>query len=507
MQFFPNLVPSNSDSPTGESIKTPAGLQKLISRRVEIALNWILLIGFIGNFTSIKQDLYRPIDMAFSVYYAIWFVTMFVLLRKGKAETTFKLFCWGYWSYACLKALTVAGMHSPIIGSIAPLIIVTAWVHSKRAAILMLVLSVVYYGVLAQLESNAMLNPPLIRSSADLFVFYSMTAIAFMGIGLMIVDNAKTLMSTSTNLAAELTTNVNELRASQVELSRLNEELEQRVSQRTADLEQANHALTDTLQKLTATQRQLMDQEKMASLGSMVAGISHELNTPIGNALTIASMLEAKSGQVTEQVQNGKLSKSALENFLQDLNESSKILLRSVRRAVDLIQSFKRVAVDQTSEYRRTFSLREVVNDHVATFAPNLHHTGIMIAVEIADDIVCDSFPGALGQIIGNLIQNASIHGLTNSTTGKITISAQQNGEVVRLTVSDNGTGMPAHILSRIFDPFFTTRLGQGGSGIGLSICRRIATSILDGDLVAVSAPDQGATFTLTFRNVASGKL
>ena len=445
--------------------------------------------------------------MAFSIYYALWLIGMFILLRMRRTSQAFKLFCWGYWSYACLKALTVAGIHSPIIGSIAPLIMVTAWVHSKRASVLMLSLSVAFYAIVVYLENHGLLYANLQRSSTDLLVFYSMTAIAFLGIGLMIVDNAKTLMATSTKLAHELARKVDELQVSQVKLSTLNEELETRVLQRTADLEQANQTLTATLQQLTMTQRQLMDQEKMASLGSMVAGISHELNTPIGNALTITSVLETRSAEISAQVQVGKISKSVLGNFLADLNESSKILLRSLQRAADLIQSFKRVAVDQTSEYRRTFLLNEVVSDHLEAFSAKLQRAGIAVEINIAGDIFCDSFPGALGQIIANLIQNVLIHALADSDNGKLMISAQQTGPMVTLTASDNGVGMPAHVLSRIFDPFFTTRLGKGGSGIGLSISRRIATSILDGDLTAASTPGHGSTLTLTFQSVATGKI
>lgn len=229
------MILENPDTTKSGTEKLAEGLvsgadriQQLISRRVKIALSWILLIGFIGNFTSIEQDLYRPIDMAFSVYYAVWLATMFILLRKGWVTQTFKLFCWGYWSYACFKSLTVAGMHSPILGSIAPLIMVTAWVQSKRASILMLALSMAFYAVLAELENTGILGEPLARTATDLFIFYSMTAIAFLSIGLMIVDNAMTLMSTSTRLAEELASNVNELKASQIELNNLNAQLEQR---------------------------------------------------------------------------------------------------------------------------------------------------------------------------------------------------------------------------------------------------------------------------------------
>lgn len=486
----------------------PSGhLQTLISRRMEMALSWILVVGLVGNFASIRQDLYRPVDMAFSIYYACWLIAMFVLLKLHHVRQTFKLFCWGYWSYACLKALTVAGLHSPIIGSVAPLIMVTAWVHSKRAATVMLLMSVGYYGTLLWLDHYNLLYAHLVRSSEDLFVFYSLTAAAFLGIGLMIVDNTSTLMSATTNMADELTRKVAELQSSQIKLSTLNEELEQRVLQRTADLSQANQALTDTLQRLTITQRQLMDQEKMASLGSMVAGISHELNTPIGNALTTASVMEAKSTQIASRVQDGSIKKSEILNFFSDLNDSSAIQLRSLSRAVDLIQSFKRVAVDQTSEFRRVFQLQQLVRDHVDTFASTLQRAGIEIDIDVPDDITCDSFPGPLGQILGNLIQNTLIHAQLEPGQGRVHISARQEHTKVTVVVADNGAGMPPHVLSRIFDPFFTTRLGQGGSGIGLSISRRIATSILDGDLLAESTPGEGSTFTLTMQSVASGKI
>lgn len=276
--------------------------------------------------------------------------------------------------------------------------------------------------------------------------------------------------------------------------------LEMRVVDRTTEL-------SDALSDLQVMQNELVHSEKLASLGALVAGISHELNTPIGNALTAATTAKHYVRQFRAQLESGAVKRSSLDSFLDASEEMSDVVARSSDRAAALIESFKKVAVDQTSERRRSFDLREVVGDVIETLRPGLKRRVSSFDIDIADDILCDSYPGPLEQIITNLVQNAALHAFEGRSDGRVRLSAETAGEHIVLNVDDDGSGMEPHVLTHIFDPFYTTRLGQGGSGLGLSISRRIATSVLEGDLRCSSTPGRGTRFTLRFARVASGKL
>lgn len=284
-----------------------------------------------------------------------------------------------------------------------------------------------------------------------------------------------------------------------VALHDANEVLEQRVAARTAEL-------TRTLEQLRSAQLVLLENEKLAALGSMVAGISHELNTPIGSAVTITSSLKASVTLVSGQLANGTLRKSDLESHMRDVLEMAEILERVMQRSSDIIANFKRVAEDQTSERRRLFDLHEVVRANLSSLLPSFKEHAFEMRNRLAPGITCDSYPGPIGQIIGNLLQNALIHGLEGRQGGRIEIWAEADVATVSLHVEDNGRGMDAVVLSRVFDPFFTTRLGKGGSGLGLSISKRIANTVLGGDLGVVSEADRGTRFTLKFPRTAPGQ-
>ncbi len=306
---------------------------------------------------------------------------------------------------------------------------------------------------------------------------------------------------------------IGRLRAARVELLEANQSLERKVAQRTGQLEaaletehgviaqlehrtrallEANGALEQTLHELRATQAQLIQAEKMASLGQLVAGVAHELNTPIGNALVTASILEAGAKELQRQLQSGELRKSSLLNYVDNNIPMVELITRSCRRAADLVASFKQVAVDQTSEQRRVFDLRNLVEDNVAAVLPSFRRMPWVIDIAIASGIACDSHPGPLGQVIANLVQNAVLHGFDERDSGTITISARESGEMVELMFADDGHGMAPEVLKRIFEPFYTTRLGQGGSGLGLSIVLNIVTGMLGGSLQASSDPGRG---------------
>lgn len=298
-------------------------------------------------------------------------------------------------------------------------------------------------------------------------------------------------------LSADLHEALGKLSQSEAALLQVNEKLERRVAQRTVQLEDANAALKESLFDLERTQAELMQAEKLASLGAMVAGISHELNTPIGNALLSATSMEKLFDGIVQSIQSGTIKRSQLEDFASRGKEMAELVTRSNKRAADLIVSFKQVAIDQSSEQRRRFDLREVVDDNLAPFQPMLRQRGVKADNVIARGIDCDSFPGPLGQVIANLIQNALLHAFEDNRSGLVTIAAHVQADQVTLTVNDDGSGMAPAVQARIFDPFYTTKLGKGGSGLGLSISHRLVSSVLGGSITAASMVGQGTTFTL----------
>lgn len=295
-----------------------------------------------------------------------------------------------------------------------------------------------------------------------------------------------------------MSVDVTERKQLESELKLLNANLEARVTERTQALDQANRELVATMDTLTRTQAELINSEKLASLGSLVAGVAHELNTPLGNAMvsvsTMASDIEAMEGSLVA----GSVKKSAFENFIGRVKEGTHLTMRSVERSVSLITSFKQVAVDQDSERRRTFDLAQTLHEVLDTLRPGLRLRPLQLEVDFCDAVAMDSFPGPLGQVVMNLVTNAVNHAFDGRAAGVIRVSAvRQSDSVVRVTIEDNGVGIPTEHLGQIFDPFFTTKLGSGGSGLGLSISHRITSKVLGGSITVHSVVGSGTRFDL----------
>ncbi len=268
--------------------------------------------------------------------------------------------------------------------------------------------------------------------------------------------------------------------------------LEERVERRTNELQEVNARLQGTLEDLRRMQQSLVQSEKLASLGSLVAGLSHELNTPIGTSVTIVE----RCADLQKQVESG-ICRSQLDAFVDDVTRASHLAQSSLERAARLLLDFKQVAVDQTSSRRREFHLAELVREMMVALNIRYKHSLVRIALHIPDGIAMDSYPGAIEQIVSNLVENAVVHAFEGCGQCRIDIAARAAGEQVVLTVTDNGNGIPAEHQSHIFDPFFTTRLGKGGSGLGLSIAYGLVTGMLGGQISVDSAPGAGARFTL----------
>jgi len=291
--------------------------------------------------------------------------------------------------------------------------------------------------------------------------------------------------------------NVTAQRAAEQEIRDINQQLEERVQRRTIKLEQTNTELAETLETLRRAKDELVRSEKMAALGSLVAGVAHELNTPIGNGLTVATTLEQRLQEFDTQIKAG-LRRSDLDRWMADVKFATDVLVRNLMRAGDLVRSFKQVAVDRASSQRRQFNLQDIASEIILTLSPVISRSGCEVQAHIASGLELDSYPGPLGQVLDNLINNAMTHAFVNGQRGLIEVRAHDiNADEVHIEVRDNGVGISADNLKRVFDPFFTTRLGQGGSGLGLHIVHNIVTEVLGGRIDVSSQPGAGTTFTL----------
>ncbi|MBI3713732.1 MAG: HAMP domain-containing histidine kinase, partial [Burkholderiales bacterium] len=276
---------------------------------------------------------------------------------------------------------------------------------------------------------------------------------------------------------------------------------------RTHELENANHHLEAALASVNSAQNELARIERMAALGSMVAGVAHELNTPLGNCLLVASTLSDETRQIEKVMFDGSMRRSDLAHFLTAANESSKLLMRGLQQAAQLVGDFKQVAVDQSSAQRRKFTLAVVFQELAALLHSSLRKTPYTLELDIPADIELDSYPGPLGQVFSNLVNNAVVHGLDGMSQGYMRCLARQQGDHVLIMFEDSGKGIPPNIIKRIFEPFFTTKFGKGGSGLGLSITFNIITNVLGGEIRVTSEPNQGAKFEMTIPLVAPGNL
>lgn len=282
-------------------------------------------------------------------------------------------------------------------------------------------------------------------------------------------------------------------------LEELNQSLEARVQQRTGELSKA-------LEDLSRTQQDLIQSEKLAALGSLVAGVAHELNTPIGNAITVASTVKHAHDALRRSLESG-LTRQALHGFMDTLGEASDMLSRNLQRAADLVNNFKQLAVDQASHQQRRFALADLVAEVGIVMTPSLRKAGIQLGIDIEPEIQLDSYPGALSQTLMILISNAVTHAYTEREQGSMGIHGRRIGNGwVQLRVQDDGAGIPGEHLGRIFEPFFTTRFGQGGSGLGLHILYNMVTSVLGGRVHVDSTLGKGTTFTIEIPDTQGSK-
>jgi signal transduction histidine kinase len=278
-----------------------------------------------------------------------------------------------------------------------------------------------------------------------------------------------------------------------------NANLSEKVNARTDALKQSNQELLSNLEKLHQFQGQLVETEKMASLGDMVAGIAHEINTPIGLGVTASSLLADRLQQIKQSFEDQTLKSSQLKKFLNESEENIDITYRNLERAAKLISSFKQVAIDQSNTDIRQFNVKELLEEVTLTLKERITKSNIKITIDCPKNLIIESSPGPISQIIINLIMNSIIHGFEHRHQGVITILIRYLSEQLFITYKDDGVGIDETIKARIFDPFTTTKRGSGGSGLGLHLVFNLVTQALHGHIDFESSTAHGTAFNITF--------
>src|SRR5471032_539127 len=285
-------------------------------------------------------------------------------------------------------------------------------------------------------------------------------------------------------------------------LARANLGLEQKVAFRTRALRRANHEMRATMRRLYAAQAQLVQNEKLAALGGLVAGVAHELNTPIGNALLTVSTLSDMTAQLRRGVETG-ITRSQLLSHLVDAGDCCAMIERALNRASGLLDSFKQVAADPGQGRRRPFLLAGVVAEGLAARRAELQRAGCEVRVAVPAGLLLDSYPDSVVQVLHQLIDNSLLHGFAGRPHGVLSIAAADvDAHWLVLRVADDGAGIEPRLRHRVFDPFFTTRMGQGSGGLGLAIAHNIVTAVLGGRIALAPAGAGGTQVEITLRKV-----
>jgi signal transduction histidine kinase len=282
------------------------------------------------------------------------------------------------------------------------------------------------------------------------------------------------------------------------QIQELNETLEAKVEKRTLQLAESNKEISNALDKLKHTQKQLVESEKMAALGGLVAGVAHEINTPVGNGVTATSHLQESINAMQKQFSSNTMKKSDLEKFIELSSEASKIIMNNLSRASELIRSFKQVAADQTSDNKRVFNIKNYIEEVLLSLKPQLKKTKHTVTVDCPANISIYNEPGAFSHILTNLITNSLMHAYDENDTGHIHIEVKMlDAHQLQITYQDDGKGISPENIKNIFNPFFTTRRGSGGTGLGLHILyNKIAA--LGGTVACHSEVGKGTSFVLT---------
>ncbi len=310
-------------------------------------------------------------------------------------------------------------------------------------------------------------------------------------------DELSAVVDSFNQLTVEIDQELKDKEAAQQELAEINNKLEQRVEERTQNLQDAIDELHTTLENLRNTQTQLIESEKLSSLGGLVAGVAHEINTPIGLCITTHSFIKDIFKDMNERFEAGSISKQNFTEFMHSMEESVDILSKNLERAAKLVKSFKHVSEDQAGEALRPYNLEEYLQEILSTLHPKLKMTKHVVNLGCPSDLEMIGYPGALSQVITNLIMNSLLHGFEDINDGSITIEATLLGDQVEILYTDDGKGLTKESRIKIFEPFYTTKRGYGGTGLGMHLVYNLVNQTLKGSIQLQQA-SQGCAFIIT---------
>ncbi|HIC43511.1 MAG TPA: HAMP domain-containing histidine kinase [Sulfurimonas sp.] len=258
-------------------------------------------------------------------------------------------------------------------------------------------------------------------------------------------------------------------------------------------------SLEQNLENLKNAQNQLVESEKMSALGSLVAGVAHEVNTPLGISITAASIFKNEIEALKSAVEENSLSKSKLNNFIDNVIKTDELLINNLNRAAKLIKNFKKISVDQSRDDLRKFELNSYIREVISTIHNEIKHNNVSLDLDLqAQPIFMNTYPGAIAQIIINLIQNSLLHGFEAKEKGHIRLITKESNENVIIICEDDGRGVHKDVLHKIFEPFITTKRNKGGTGLGLNISYNLVTQHLKGSIKLDTTYQEGARFVMT---------
>ncbi len=318
-------------------------------------------------------------------------------------------------------------------------------------------------------------------------------------------DELSALVSSFNQLTKEINNELKSKEQAQQALAETNNQLEQRVEERTKNLQEAIDELHTTLENLRNTQSQLIESEKLSSLGGMVAGIAHEINTPIGLCITTHSFIKDLFKDMKKRFDDGNISKSNFTEFMLSMEESVDILSKNLERAAKLVKSFKHVSEDQAGEAARKFDLEEYLQEILSTLHPKIKMTHHVVNIRCLKDIEINGYPGALSQVVTNLVMNSLLHGFEGIEKGTITIEAEDQGGQVEIIYTDDGIGLSKEAQLKIFEPFYTTKRGFGGTGLGMHLVYNLVNQTLQGSIQLQQA-SQGCAFLINIPKLIDSK-
>lgn len=263
-------------------------------------------------------------------------------------------------------------------------------------------------------------------------------------------------------------------------------------------LEEQTVKLQQEIEERKRTEKALVQSEKMAALGDLVAGVAHEINTPLGIGVTGISYLNDSTKAFKKLFAAGEATKTDLETFMEDCEETCQITLSNLNRAAKLVTGFKQIAVDQSSDEKRIFNIKQYIDEILFSLYPRIKKTKHTVSVDVPEDLEMNSYPGALSQVLTNLVMNSLLHGFEDIEKGRITITVKNDNHSIILRYEDNGKGMTQEHQKKIFDPFFTTKRGSGGTGLGMHLVFNLVSKKLNGEIHCTSTVDEGTFFKIT---------